>query len=217
MRCVSSFLRAVAVVIFAAGCGYRELPPPPAPALRFPDVKLPSSPAPEGKVRVVLDANGSSAVVTEVSSWRSSAGSWSGETTGKLAELSTEERPVCIAPCVADLAPGMHVLRFKSMTDERASTIAVQINHQSKVIRHAMGRSNDDSAKIGTTGAVLAAAGLTSMLVGALVLGAAEEEDQKETGVPLMISGAGAILISVPLFFIGRPERQLGATTEFEF
>jgi hypothetical protein len=216
MRCVSSFVRAVAVVIFAAGCGYRDLPPPPAPALRFPDVKLPSSPAPEGKVRVVLDADGQRAVVTEVSSWRSSAGEWSGVTSGKLAELSAEERPVCIAPCVADLPPGMHVLRFKSTTDERASTIAVQINHQSKVVRHAMGRAKDDSSKVAATGMVIAVAGITSMLLGALVLGAAEDDDQKEAGVPL-ISGAGAILISVPLFFIGRPERQPGSTTEFEF
>jgi len=208
--------------IFMAGCGYRELPPPSPPVRTFPDVELPAAGPEVGKVRVVLDANGERAMVTEVSSWSSSSG-WVSGVSGTLSTVTEEQRPLCVAPCVTALSPGMHVLRFKSQSNAGESDVVLQVNEHPKVVRHAMGRVEAGSSAAEVTGIALVVLGGTALLVGGLLLGqsATEEgtkaENHQQLGVAVTAGGGVSLALSVPLFLLGRGTRRPGATTEFEF
>jgi len=213
---------AILLFLEVVGCGYRDLPPPNAPARTFPNVILPDEPPEKGTTRVVLDANGEPAIVTEVKSWTSSRG-W---VTGGSATLSTvteEERPVCIAPCTVTLPRGMHVLRFKSPTGTRESEVALQVDERPKVVRHAMGGVEEASGAATFSAIMLAVLGGSAVMVGGLLFapqdseGHSTEEDRHRTGAALLIGGGTAVVLSIPLFLLARGTHQAGATTEFTF
>jgi hypothetical protein len=102
-------------LLASVGCGYRGLPPLPAPAPEIPRNLEASTtlPAP-GTTRVLIDANGDRATVTEVlDSTTSTATAYSNRYSATVYGYSETTRTVCIAPCVADFSPGAHVLRFR--------------------------------------------------------------------------------------------------------
>jgi hypothetical protein len=208
----------VVATFVAVGCGYRDIEPPRAPSREMPNVEARSTPPAEGRTRVILDANGERAVVTEVRDWSSGFAS-AGTTTAH--GYSEEVRPVCITPCVVDFEPGLHVLRFRSERDDRKGTLNLQVGERTKIVRHAMGRTEGTSvAHFG--GGLLLTLGTIALTVGgiALAAGAASDsslgDDTLETGAKISAAGAGAVLVSIPLLLVTRPTRQPGATTEFE-
>lgn len=205
-------------------CGYRELPPPTPPARTFPSVSVPPAPPEEGEARVVLDANGERAMVTEVTAWTSSTG-WivGGSTT--LEATTDQEHPVCLTPCVTAFSRGLHLLRFKSQSDSRTSDVAIQLDDRSKVVRHAMARVEEGPSAANIGGAVMIALGVTALIAGSLMFvesGSAnalpsEARNEQTAGAALLVGAGGAFALSIPLFLLGRGTRQPGATTEFEF
>lgn len=222
MRFARSPFWAIPLLLFVAGCAYRELSPPNAPARTFPDVVVPDEPPEKGTTRVVLDANGERAIVTEVKSWTSSRGWVEGAAT-TLSTVTEEERPVCIAPCTVALPRGMHVLRFKAPSGARASEVALQVDERSKVVRHAMGGVEEGSGAATFSAIMLAILGGTAVMVGGLLFVPSDAEPSSttetrhQTGAALMIGGGAAVALSVPLFLLARGTRQPGATTEFNF
>lgn len=174
-----------------------------------------TTPAEPGTTRVVIDANGERAVVKDVVETFSTTASVEGYSASGHGE---KLRPVCLTPCVADLTPGTHVLRFASETSDHPSEITVQSGDKGKVIRHAMGRTEEGSG--GHVGAiVLATLGITAAVVGGSFLGASyisdsAEENFRTPGTVTTAAGLGAVLVSIPLLLLTRPVRQPGATTE---
>jgi hypothetical protein len=207
--------------LLVLGCGARYVDPPRAPAKEIPKIDARAAPPEPGHTRVLLDANCERARVTEVSAWRTARGTVStGRSTGIIDGYSESVRPVCIAPCFADFEPGMHVLRFSSQTDGRGSTVAVQVDERSKVVRHAMGRHDDGEPSVHFGGTVLLTLGATSLLIGGLVLAAVpglesdQSDDYADTGAALLGVGAAAMFVAIPMILVSRPSYQPGSTTE---
>jgi hypothetical protein len=169
---------------------------------------------------VILDANGEKATVTEVIDATSTIGTAYGNgTSATVHGYSETVKPVCIAPCVVDMKPGMHVLRFASPIDERESAAGIQIGDRSKVVRHAMGHT--DSWSLGHFAAeMLVIFGASSLVTGGIVYGAMAGTDEKTQSVAqpyalgFTAGGAIALLVGVPLMILTRPVHQPGATTE---
>ena len=209
----------VATLAFSLGaCGFRDLAPPAAPKRAAPKVEERSTPPAEGRTRVILDANGERATVTEVNAWSPGRAPPAAQPAGSA--LPGLERPVCIAPCEVDFEPGLHVLRFSSMTDDRSSIAHVQIDEREKTIRHAMGRSEDPSGAR-TAGYVLTGVGAGLVTAAALMLlplvSEYRDEDEATLEAGLAVAGVGGVFIGVgvPLMVLGRPTRQEGSTSEF--
>lgn len=183
----------------------------------MPNVEKRSTLPAEGRTRVVLDANGERATVTEVNAW--SPGRVPSVAPPAGSALPGFERPVCITPCEADFEPGLHVLRFSSMSDDRSSLAHVQIDEREKAIRHAMGRTEGTSGAR-TVGWVLTGVGAGIVTAAALMLvpvageHSNEARDTLETGA--MVAGIGGVFVGVgvPLIVFGQPVRQAGSTTE---
>ncbi len=208
--------------LFIGGCGYAEVAPPQAPAKEVPAGYEPRTTPPEpGTTRMVLEANGEKATVVEVIDATSTVGTASaGGTTATVRGYSETVKPVCIAPCVADLKPGMHFLRFASPDDkDRVSEAGIQVGDRSKVVRHAIGRTDSFSAGHFLSRMVVIL-GATAVITGGTLYGMAAAmnddtgRDVKPTGVTVMAAGAGALLVGIPLMVLTRPVHQPGATTE---
>ena len=220
LRRDSPFLAGLAASL-VLGCGARYVDPPRAPAKEIPKIEARATPPEPGRTRVLLDANGERAEVTEVSAWQTAHGTAStSNSTGFIHGYSESVRPVCITPCFADFEPGMHVLRFSSQTAGRGSTVAVQVDERDKVVRHAMGRYDDGKPSVHFGGTVLLTLGATSVVVGGLVLAAVPglESDQSDeyasTGAALLGVGAAAMFVAIPMMLASRPSYQPGSTTE---
>jgi hypothetical protein len=218
-----SFCAAGIATICILGCGYREASPPQAPTAEIPTGLEAATTLPEpGLTRVILDANGDAATVTQIADWSSSVGTvYVGGNSATVEGYRESVRPICIAPCVVDLAPGLYRLRFSSRDDDddRESVASVQVGAGSKVVRHAMGRVSSTSWV--TDVAYLALAlGITSAVLGGTLYGASEDgslhTDLRPTGKALIGGGAAAVLIAIPLFLLDRRVVQRGTTTEFD-
>ncbi len=129
-------------------------------------------------------------------------------------------RPVCMTPCMADFEAGMHELSFESRDDqERKSTAEVQIDEQTKAIRHAMGRT--EATGFGqTAGTILAGVGIALLVTGGAMLGAAAAGDEYEVdhrlhkvGIMTTVAGGVTLAFSIPTLVLTRPIRQDGSTT----
>jgi hypothetical protein len=112
-----------------------------------------------------------------------------------------------------DLPLGLHVLRFASRTDDRSSLVELQVGPESKVVRHAMGRTTSNSA-LRVTGIVLTSIAASLALTGTLLKSSSDDEKKDQAGT--VVLGAGAMLAfpGLGLLIAGQPERQPGATTE---
>jgi hypothetical protein len=221
MQLEKSPLCAGLATLLVLGCGVRYVDPPRAPAKELPKIDARTTPPEPGHTRVLLDANGERAEVTEVSAWQKAHGTVStGKSMGTIHGYSESVRPICITPCLADFEPGMHVLRFSSQTDQRGSTVAVQVDQRNKTVRHAMGRHDDGAPSMHFGGTVLLTLGGTSVLVGGLVLGAAsglesdQADDYASTGAVMLGVGAAAMFVAIPMMLASRPSYQPGSTTE---
>ena len=128
-----------------------------------------SSPPEPGYTRVIIDANGERATVTEVVDVTTATAHAEGIVAHGRSETT---KPICLTPCPADLKPGMHVLRFTSVDSERMSEANLQLGDKPKVLRHAMGRTEDASA-LGVGAYTLVFLGAITAVTGASLYGAA--------------------------------------------
>ena len=211
------FLEVMALAL--SGCGYREVEPPRAPSREIPAAPARTSPPKPDEVRVVLDANGEPAAVTEITQ-TGSAQSVAYTPWGTSSGVSHAEtvRPVCITPCVSDFEPGMHVLHFQSRRDDRMSTTDVQIDENTKAIRHSLGRAEPESAGH-VTSTVLVVVGAAVAFAGAVVWGAAaasgpDLHDVSSIGKKMTAFGGVTLAVSIPFMVLTRPTLQQGATTQ---
>ncbi len=203
-----------------AGCGVHEIDPPQAPAAVFPaNVDVRRAPPAAGKTRLVLDANGERASVVDVVSSTSATAYVNGHI--GVASASTTV-PVCIAPCMADLTPGLHRLAFSSLDDPtRHDEVQVQVGESPKIVRHAMGMYESSfgphflAQNLAFLGATAAVGG------GGLYIASARTEDaspgQKDAAKYLLIGGLVALAVSIPVMIVTRDVRQRGATTELRW
>ena len=89
-----------------------NLPPVQTPEKTLPALEISGVPA-AGLGRVVLDVDGERAYVDQVNSGSMSASGMGSVFNGSVAV----SQRVCVTPCVVDLAPGPHTLRFSSTID----------------------------------------------------------------------------------------------------
>lgn len=214
MHQTASVLAAGAIALFVSGCGHRNVAPPEAPARVVPSgVEMRSSPPEPGYTRVIIDANGERATVTEVVDVTTATAHAEGIVAHGRSETT---KPICLTPCTADLKPGMHVLRFTSVDSERMSEANLQLGDKPKVLRHAMGRTEDASA-LGVGAYTLVFLGAITAVTGASLYGAARAgvmSEYESEFAGLVAGGAGAMVIGIPLMFLAQPVRQPGASTE---
>lgn len=203
------------VVMLAAalgGCGAVSVDPPKAPAAEIPKVEHPESPPEPGMTRIILDANGDDAKVTEVLETAEAR-------SGMSYAFAERKKPVCITPCVVDMKPGVHTLSFESRVDDRASYVDVQVGSRSKAVRHAMGHPLRKSG-----GEVWAHAltwlGLTVVGTAALAWADAKAEGgevAREVRGPARaaaFAGLGLMAGGITLMIVSPPTYQPGSTTE---
>lgn len=205
----------VAALGILAGCGTVEATPPRAPAAEIPRaVEARTTPPEPGTTRVLLDANGDRATVEEVVERATATAYGSHVAVSGYAEST---KPVCVTPCYADLKPGMHALRFKSMNDDRMSEAPIQVGDVPKTVRHAMGR-----AELPSVGNYLASFGVILGATAAIGIGAplwaageaTHHDDLTQPGMWAVGAGLGTFAVSLPLYLLTRPVYQNGSTTE---
>lgn len=148
----------VAVLVSLSACyRSRRLTAPPVPERLLPSVPHDGAPAP-GLSRVLIDVADGPAVVETIS-----GGSVSGIAgTSAFGGSLQVARRVCVSPCVLDISPGSHELRFTSVDDESRTSVGF-INADTRVsaYRHALGRHSNAAWKgfvgwpVLLTGAVL--------------------------------------------------------------
>ncbi|MBX3187649.1 MAG: hypothetical protein KF819_11565 [Labilithrix sp.] len=164
-----------------------------------------SKPAAAGKTNVIVDANGERASVSEVSF----IGPPRAENVKRL----------CVAPCVVELAPGPHVLRFADERDAtRASDTRIDVDEKPRLVRHAMGRTEkaDGWNKagwalfLGGAGVV----GIGGLLADQSASGEKFDPDMLTAAIATAVVGGTLALVGIPMMIASRPQTQQGATTE---
>jgi hypothetical protein len=206
------------------GCGYREIPPPHAPAQSVPLVEAVERQPPSGHTRVLLDTNGTPAKVTEIVSWGSGfataeaggyfATGWSG---------TEQERPLCLTPCLTELSRGLHRLRFAELGGRRGDDIELQVGSHSKVVRISLGQTEPEHpSRLGAELAIVV--GVAAMATGSLALATASTGDTpnerigtENVGVALLGTGAALIVIGIPWLLLTRGVHQPSTVTQFEY
>ena len=213
MRNAAQLLGLLFVATSSFACA-KELPPPVPPLPVAPkNVEARTTEPRPGTTRVLLEANGERAVVKDVvEEVKASAVAYDGRASAFVDTEASSKTPVCVAPCFADLTPGLHVLEFTSDVDPtRTSTANVQVNDSPKIVRHAMGRKKPTgwgATILGETfligGGAIAFTGLTM----------ASTDAGKDASPGLIIGGLAAVALGIPLMLKGASEHQPGSTTE---
>ena len=151
-----------------------------APERILPEVPLAGSPA-RGLGRVVLDVQEGPAIVE-----RLDGAGISGIAGVHALSASVEiARRVCVTPCVLDIEPGPHELRFTLVADdERTSTDFVDVDDRVAAYRHAIGRHSNRAWK-GLVGWPALVAGTIAdvVLAGAIARGNFEATSGNVTGI----------------------------------
>lgn len=214
---VAAFTGFASVILFSTGCGVVEDAPPRAPDAVMPKgIEMPSKAPEAGKTRVVVDANGDKATVDEVTAW-SQGTAWGGA--GFVSGHAETVKPLCIAPCVVDLEPGVHVLRFTDDRDrDRHGEARFQVGERPKLIRHAMGRTTFHSGAE-VTSIFLMVLGASAAATGGTMLGLAAASPDEHNDVVLASAitlgvGATMLLFGIPMAVASQPHMQEGSTTE---
>jgi hypothetical protein len=193
-------------------------PPAPAPLLPRELDPLPLAPA-AGLTRVVLDADGRRATVTEVLSWNDSQARAVG-TSLSVTEHGEHSRPICITPCEFDFEPGLHVLRLDA-GPARTETVRLQVGSKRKLLRVAVGY-DIPGPRDGTTGVVLQVLGASAAVVGAILWAASSSapadsrESLASTGIALTLAGSAGFLLGIPLAYQKPRTRQPSSITEVD-
>jgi hypothetical protein len=223
MRTEFARLCFIPCVLSHLACGERELPPPQAPAREVPPVEpRVNAPAAE-QTRLLLDANGERAKVSEVTAWSSSAAVTStGSRWSTPLSFEDLQRPICLTPCLADFSPGLHRLIFVSDDGKRSGAADVQVGEQSQVLRIALGRN--EPPKTSQAGAlILTVLGASTMFVGSLLAASADsmsgsdQSELQERGFTLLGIGAGTMLVGLPWLLLSRGVHQNSTVTDFEY
>lgn len=217
------------LALLVGGCEVREIAPPAAPVREMPKVEEGRTrPVTPGLTRVILDADGAKASVVDVVDISSSLamGTTAGGRSVLVSGYSETVKPVCLAPCVADLTPGLHVLRFASTSDDRSSVASVQIEDRPKVVRHAMGRASDDHPVINGLAFTLLGLGAAAAVTGGGLYAASvatrdadpafrDDTTLGDVGLGVGLGGLAAVAVAVPVMLLTQPTRQSGSTTEW--
>ncbi len=182
-----------------------------------------TSPPGEHQTRLLLDANGERAEVSEVTAWSSTvAVTPVGSHLGTAVGYADLQRPICLTPCLADFAPGLHRLIFVSDEGKHSGATDVQVGDQPRVLRIALGRN--DPPKGSQVGAlVLTVIGASAMFVGGLLAASADsvdvsdQADVQQRGLTLFGVGAGVMLVGIPWLLVSRGVHQDSAVTDFEY
>jgi hypothetical protein len=178
----------------------------------------PVAPPAHGTTRIVLDANGERARVTETLEKTSIYGTSYSTSAAAFSGTSFTTKPLCLTPCVVDLTPGMHALNFQSSSDpQRVGSADVQVGERRKVVRHAMGRVDKGASWHHLLASSAALLGIGAIVGGALTLpfDHKEFEDHRRAGKVMLLAGGATLAVSIPFMIITRPTWQEGATTEF--
>lgn len=213
MRKAASLVTALLASTTTLACT-REIPPPVPPMPQAPtNVEQRVSAAKPGTTRILIDANGERAVVKDVVGEADAAATaFSGGSSATVTSHATSRTPVCLAPCYADLPPGLHVLEFTSETDPtRTSTANIQVNDSPKVVRHSIGRSKPASFGLTLLGETFVIGG------GAIAFGGLSMlplEGTKDNAPGFIIGGLAAVLLGLPMWYAGAAQHQPGSTTE---
>lgn len=182
----------------------------------MPAVEARTTPPKPGFTRVVIDANGEAATVREVLASGSSAATMRTNSLFATATTQTElTKPLCLTPCVADLEPGLHLLRFESQDGKQKSDVPIQLTEQPKVVRHAMGRTDDISGfVVSGTGFVV---GLATAGAGAILLASSDNYDDQQAAKTALLIGGAIMLVTLPFMYVTKPVHQPGSTTQFTY
>lgn len=215
------------------GCGVLDVPPPRTPSLEAPPVDDPrSTPVPNARGRVVLDAVDEHAQVSRVVSRTEPVPGSYVMTWGHHSVVmgaTVQKELLCVTPCTLDLPLGLHELVFSSSGEERnASGAFVTVSGgKPMVVRHAIGYDRPYSgAYMG--GAISLALGVGLTLIGGLVLtvaGLVEPRpgalDNRGTFMAMggVIGGLGLTLdvVGIVGLVTGRARHRDGATVTFPF
>ena len=215
--------------LLLAGCGVHEMDPPATPPrapVTIDPSRIPAVRAP-GTGRVALDAVGGPARVEEVIAL--SAGFEPNSDEGAKAHVTTA--PLCIAPCVADLGYGHHVLRYTSLKEgsKDVSFAPLSVKRGTiTILRHDLGHYSVYPVQNGL-GSFSLVAGIPLMAIGTglLVVGGSnaggpypDAQNLRSTistagGVTFGIGAALAVL-GIVLKITARDEYQPGSTVQFE-
>jgi hypothetical protein len=232
----------LALLLFADGCGVRNLPPPAPPAEEVPDVPdIPNAPPEQGHGRLFIDANGETAKVSRIVGSASPSESERPPTNKRSLTMLFEggagvgherlsTQLLCIAPCVIDLPRQGHTLLFTSPSDPTKTSVAdVTVEEGTSVFRHSMGHRRHAST-VTQAGRAMLLAGIGVTLLGAawttLTALRTPQYDAAgrvtNDGTSGIVSGLVAAGIGLAVGITGgvlatvyRPEVQPGATTQF--
>ena len=184
------------------GGGTIHVAAPPAPPAEVPRGLDPLPLPPEsGLTRVVLDAPGFRANITEALGWEDSQASGVGVWVSGHSERT---RPICITPCEFDFVPGLHVLRF-SVDERRTETVQVQVGSRRKLVRVALGY-HVYSEGLGNTGFMMQIVGATAVIIGGVLWAASTSSDPQQKqlrspGMALTLGGSAGLLLGIPLAY----------------
>lgn len=192
-------------IIFAlvAACGARQLPPPSVPARELPGGFEPGSPE-AGQGRVILDAVGEPATVSEVNRVGLAV------SVIGAADVSAI-RDLCITPCAVDFKPGSHELILTSRIDhDRFGTGYVQVRTgETSAYRQKLGFKKSRTGE-----RILGVFGTFAGTV-ATVTGLSSIANYPLEGVVVGAIGAGVLAGSVYLLFDSRSTEQLSADIQW--
>jgi hypothetical protein len=177
----------------------------------------------DDQTRLLLDANGEPAKVSEVTAWSSTmAVTPEGSPVGNALGYSDLQRPICLTPCLADFSPGLHRLIFVSDEGKRSGAADVQVGNQAKVLRIALGRN--EPTKSSQVGALaLTVIGASTLLVGGMLAAtadsfdASDQADAQQRGFTLLGLGAATMLVGIPWLLLSRGVHQNSAVTYFDY
>lgn len=190
------------LVLALAGCT-TYLPPPAPPSLRLPPVALPDERPPAGFGRLVIDTTRAPARVDEIVG----EGDFCYR---RHCRSVTITHNLGTTPCVVDLPYGVHDLELTSLTDEH--------EHDRVRYRFPSGETHGYLRTLGHHEPVSAQASAGVALLGlgaALALGAlaAGISGAQTSGLGLGVSGAGLLLVGIPVAATARSVERPGSAT----
>jgi hypothetical protein len=171
-----------------SGCGLQVLAPPPAPPRVIPQLAEAPMAAPEGTTPVSIDAD-------------------------MPARVYEHWQDICVTPCVANLAPGVHDLHFRpeDPLSGRDGDPAITVGDRPMAFRYEMAYTEDNSGwRVG--GALLLILGGTVGTTGAaLAIGS----ETRRAGEVVGIAAGAAIVAGIVMLVEGRDVVRHGAGTQW--
>jgi len=207
--------------IATPACSPRELPPAQPPPREVPTLPETLGPSAPGTSRILLDANGEPALVTERVASTEATGPRGGVIEGEVT------RQLCVTPCAVDLTYGLHSIAFTSQTNPyRNGDATVDVRGAPIVVREGLGETRWPHPWASTSGALTGLLGTLAIVPGLALVGAgvamgsggshnSTSDDLTHAGL-ITLSVGGVLLVStIVLALIGRPEHVPATTTSW--